>query len=303
VVKDMNELTNSAHSKFLSCVRDVNSMCDDPETRFEYKPIVAIIPTKNRPDKLQRALDSMVEQTYQPKLTIVITDPGKKRTDETLDVLSRFSDDLKIKHITNNRTENLSGAVNSGLDFVAGSGYDMNNTYLAFLDDDDWWDRRYLENCMKYALETESDWVITGLIRHDEDHPGGVLQEVPTEIGVSDFLVTNPNVQGSNLFIRADKITSIGGFDEKLASTTDRDVCIRLLQSNDVRHSFLRNHLVHHDGSNNPDRLSYPGSPCKRAGLAVFYEKYSPIMSESQKEGFKKRAKDLFDIDLDGACP
>ena len=151
--------------------------------------------------------------------------------------------------------------------------------------------------------KTESDWVIPGLIRHDEDHPCGVLQVVPAKIEVSDFLVTNPNVQGSNLFIKADKIISIGGFDEKLVSTTDRDVCIRLLQSNSVKYSILRNHLVHHDGYNDPGRLSHPGSAYKKAGLSVFYEKYSPIMSESQKEGFKKRAKDLFNVDIDGACP
>ena len=153
VVKDMNELTNSTHSKFLSCVRDVNSICEDPETTFEYRPIVVIIPTKNRPDKLQRALDSVIKQTYKPQLVVVVTDPANMGMDETLSVLSRFSDDLNIRHITNNRAENLSGAVNSGLDFIAKSDYDPGETYLAFLDDDDWWDRRYLENCIKFALE------------------------------------------------------------------------------------------------------------------------------------------------------
>src|SRR5438477_8694013 len=56
-------------------------------------------------------------------------------------------------------------------------------------------------------------------------------------------LVGNPHIQGSNLFVRLNALLEAGAFDESLASTTDRDLCIRLadlgwapLASPTVRH-------------------------------------------------------------------
>lgn len=41
------------------------------------------------------------------------------------------------------------------------------------------------------------------------------------------FLVGNPHVQGSNLFLRLGSLLEAGSFDEALQSCTDRDLCIR----------------------------------------------------------------------------
>ncbi len=94
---------------------------------------------------------------------------------------------------------------------------------------------------------------------------------------------------------------AIEGYDETLVSTTDRDVCIRLLLSK-VKYSILRNHLVHHDASYDPGRLSTPGSPYKKQGLSTFYCKYSSLMSSDQKSMFKERAKILFEVEIEEAA-
>ena len=125
---------------------------------------------------------------------------------------------------------------------------------------------------------------------------------IPPKIDISDFLTGNPNVQNSNLFILAKRILSIKGFDENIESTTDRDVCIRLLQSPTITYGVLRNHLVHHDARKEQGRLSSPGSRIKRAGLEAFYSKYRNMMNEEQKEAFKNRAKTLFNIVIDEEC-
>ena len=110
--------------------------------------------------------------------------------------------------------------------------------------------------------------------------------------------MTNPNIQGSNLFVRLSKLNLIGGFDEKLVSTTDRDVCIRLLGLDDISYSILRNHLVHHDASDDPTRLSCPGSTQKREGLEYFFHKYKDIMSFEERDQFITRANNLFNVTI-----
>ncbi len=301
VVKDMNELTNSTNSEFLSAVRTVNDRCEVKETTISYPPVAVIIPTMNRPDKLRQALNSIASQTYAPMLVIVVNDPGAEATEMTGKIVSEFAGKLPVRQVVNSRAANVSGAINTGLKVICDSGWDLNELFIALLDDDDWWDRKYLENCVKFACEEDIDWVITGIIRHDSRCKDGVFQKIPERLEVSQFLVANPNVQNSNLFLRAAKLVAIGGYNENLVSTTDRDTCIRLLQSNNVKYSILRNHLMHHDASEDHGRLSYPGSSQKKKGLETFYQTYAPLMTQYQKEMFKERAMLLFKVKIEEA--
>lgn len=296
VPKDMNELINASGSQLLQAVRKVNEMMTAPEQVYSYEDIVVMIPTLHRAASLERALASVANQTYRPKSVLVIGDDGRDGLDEVKRIIDQFVGTVRISYLSNGGTNNLSGAINTGLGYLT-SHCNMSQTYLALLDDDDWWDRRYLENCMKFALETGVDWVVSGLIRHDESNPKGAHQTIPEELDIPDFLVSNPNIQDSNMFIRASNLEAIGGFDENLRSTTDRDVGIRLLR-NGTTYGILRNHLAHHDASEDPTRLSHPGSEAKRQGLTTFFYKYKDQMTEEQRVKFRQRAKELFAIEV-----
>jgi len=297
VLKDTNELIEHTSSEFLKSVRDVNDRCTSPETETIYDPVHVIIPANDRPFLLKKALESVSRQTYLPCTIGVVTDSGAKAASETEEILDTLRTIFPIRHIINEGIKNVSGAVNTALKDLSRALSFCENSFIAILDDDDLWDRRYLENCAKFAYETKADWIISGLIRHDEEHPDGFMQNIPSNLSVSDFLVGNPNIQNSNLFVRANALISIGGFDETLASTTDRDVCIRLYQSG-TRYAILFNHLVHHEAFARSDRLSCPGSPRKKAGLMGFYQKYNTIMSSEQRTAFRERAKTLFAIEI-----
>lgn len=112
------------------------------------------------------------------------------------------------------------------------------------------------------------------------------------------FLIGNPNIQGSNMFIRLDLFNRIGGFDEELISSTDRDVCIRLLQEPNTIFTILNEHLIHHWAFDDIPRLSSPGTKSKENGLRLFYKKYRHLMSSEIEEAFKLRALNLFKINL-----
>ena len=301
VPKDTDELRIASGSEFLNAVYSVNSRCNIPAFVADIPQIAVIVPTLCRMETLERALVSIKNQTLKPFKVIVVADSTNDKHTKVKELLNSLNM-LNATLILNDKTQNLSGAVNSGLDFLESAGLDLDHLYIAFLDDDDWWDRKYLENCMKFAMETDAEWVISGIIRYDSNYPCGMKLSIPPKIEVSDFLVGNPNVQNSNLFILAKRILSINGFDEELESTTDRDVCIRLLQSHSVRYTVLRNHLVHHDARRELGRLSTPGSRIKRAGLEAFFKKYRSIMTEEQIIAFKERANTLFKVDLDKEC-
>lgn len=297
VVKDMNELLVASNSPLLETVRQVNGMTKASETIPIYSEVAIIIPTSHGIDFLRRSLNSLANQTYMPKKAVVVSDQSNPNNSEISELVASYKNRLGIDHIMNTHAQNVSGAINSGLEHLDRGNYLDNNMFVGLLDDDDWWEPRYLENCVKFSYEYESDWIVPGLIRYDEKNPLGSKQPIPHVLSVSDFLVGNPNVQGSNLFVRAKNFKEVGRYDETLPSTTDRDICLRLLQKG-TKYTILFNHLVHHDAFARSDRLSQPGSNRKREGLKAFYEKYSELMNGEQKAIFKARAKELFQIDL-----
>jgi glycosyltransferase involved in cell wall biosynthesis len=298
VVKDMSELMVASNSPLLKMVHQVNGMTHESESRPIYPEVAVIIPTNHGIEYLARALDSITIQTYKPRKIVVVSDESNSETAKIGRVIDGYSNQLPIAHIINNGAQNVSGAINTGLEYLTSGNHLEDDTFIALLDDDDWWEHRYLENCVKFSYETKSDWIISGLIRYDESNLKGLKQTIPPSLAVTDFLVGNPNVQNSNLFVRANNFIAVDGLDSYLVSTTDRDVAIRLLQAG-TNYSILFNHLVHHDAFSRAGRLSHPGSERKKSGLSTFYNKYNALMSEEQRNEFKTRAKKLFNIDID----
>ncbi|MCE9625615.1 MAG: glycosyltransferase family 2 protein [Deltaproteobacteria bacterium] len=89
--------------------------------------VSVIIPTYNRADFLQEALDSVQAQTLAP-LEVIVVDDGS--TDGTLDAL--MASELPHLHILSQERRGPAAARNLALDAVRGD-------YVAFLDSDDLW--------------------------------------------------------------------------------------------------------------------------------------------------------------------
>lgn len=257
--------------------------------------VAVIIPTRNRPASLAKALASVAAQTRCPDRVLIVSDCDDAYEDETKSVVREASEQLRmVECIRNRRTKNLSGAVNTGLARLIELGVCPESTFVALLDDDDGWEHGYLKTCLEAAESEGSDLVVAGLIRHESESDPGTPLSIPETLSTRDFFVGNPHIQGSNLFVRFSVLLQAGGFDESLDSTTDRDVCIRFLDLGAVEVGFVRAHLVHHWALPIRERLSTPGSTRKTNGLQAFYRKYAPRMTPSEREAFGKRAHDLF---------
>ncbi len=258
--------------------------------------IAAVVATHNRPELLAgRALASIARQTRPPDYLIVVDDSDAGFRHANAETVAGFGiSGIRKIYMENRRTHGASGAWNTALFHL--QGIDP-SAYVAILDDDDSWGETYLERCEEAVTEDSLDMVAAGLVFHRFQDTEISKYHPPSSLEVDDLLVRNPHIQGSNLFVRLRKLLEAGGFDEALASTTDRDICIRLADLGTVRYGPLREGLVHHFADNDRPRLSTPGSDAKCAGLRYFFRKYRGQMSGEQQQAFIDRSRNLFGCD------
>lgn len=98
-----------------------------------------ILPTYNRLEKLQRAIQSILDQTYTDYEVVVINDCSP---DGTQAYLTQYQDDPRFVIINNEQNLRLQKSLNKAVNKASGK-------YLARLDDDDYWtDKTKLEKQM-----------------------------------------------------------------------------------------------------------------------------------------------------------
>ena len=239
------------------------------------------------------SLPSIINQERAPDATYLVADSWGIFDMINIPEINK----LQIKKLVNRREKNLSGAINTALSEILNAGYDPDNTFIAVLDDDDWWEPCYLKNSLDKAIEEKADWVISGIIRHEDENGEGIKLSIPVSLDEKDFFAGNPHIQGSNLFIRVSYLLMAGGYDENLPSTTDRDLCIRLLAMGNIKYTFLRKYMVHYRAYGN-ERLSDPSTYRKALGLQNFNDKYQDIMDGTSYNAFIRRSKKLFGYDV-----
>ena len=250
--------------------------------------LAVVIATRNRRALLvERALASVWRQTLRPDLVVVVDDGD----DEEWSLEG-------VRLVRNRRQQGVCGAWNSGLDKVV-EWCGEENPWVAFLDDDDAWRPTYLESSVRRGVASEVDMVAADLAWWSA--PGEHLVDTPAPdvLQTEDFLVGNPGIQGSNLFVRIRSLERVGGFDESLVSCSDRDLVLRLI-GDGVRYARHPEVLVDHFAEATRLRLSTPGSDANRAGLRRFHLLWQHRMSASIELAFLERAQRLFCCDVGG---
>ena len=258
--------------------------------------IAAVVATHNRPRLLaNRALASIARQSRLPDLLVVVDDSNPKVRGANEQIVADFRvGGTQTVYLENHRTPGAAGAWNTALAWLQGN---CPSAFVAALDDDDAWDPAYLERCEGAARDGGLDMAAAGIIYHGSSGHEGQPLTIPQSLEVDDLLVRNPHVQGSNLFVRLRKLLEAGGFDEGLASTTDRDLCIRLADLGSVKYGAIDQHLVHHYAEDDRLRLSTPGGAAKCAGLRAFHRKHGSRMTAAQRAAFIERSRTAFGCD------
>ena len=187
-----------------------------------------VIPTFNRAELLERAVDSVLAQSVACSELIVVDDGS---TDNTSDLLNKYSKFTK-KNIRIYRQENKGPAAarNIGVRLAR-------FPYIAFLDSDDHWHKRKLEKQYQYLADnpnyqisyTREKWLRRG------HHLNQKKKHIPRNGDIFTHCLQLCVVGMSTVMMKRELFDRVGLFDESLRCCEDYDLWIRI----SCRYPFL----------------------------------------------------------------
>ena len=253
---------------------------------------VIIASSLNRNDLLfSRSLYSVLIQNRNPDYVLIVDDNQNESVSKDIERRIFELKNNKIHYIKNLRTPNMSGtgAWNSGIKWY--EKIFTEDDYVAILDDDDSWCKEYIDSCYDAITSSSKipDAVFGFIKRGDCDKCSSFEVE---DINISNFLKGNPGIQGSNMFFRFGVLKAIDGFDETLASCTDRDLMIRFLQKYSNKNiRIIPKVLIKYFVSKDSVTSNFIS---KTKGLNSFHIKYIRLYSQDLLDRALQRAKRLF---------
>lgn len=185
--------------------------------------VSVVIPTYNRENTIIRAVNSVLNQTFED-FELLIIDDGS--TDQTKDMITEI-EDTRVKYIKLPLNRGASFARNSGIRAAKGE-------YIAFQDSDDEWLPNKLELQVK-AMEAESNEV--GLIytkfyydREDGrfEWPPEIAPEYMKSGNVFPYMLKYNPVGGPTMMIRKECFQRVGLFNTELRSMEDYELALRI---------------------------------------------------------------------------
>ncbi len=230
-------------------------------------PVLSVvIPSRDRPDELKRALSSVVHQGWGSKLEVVVVDDGSR----SAVVLGEWPELPNISLVRNEKALGAAGARNRGAEATRAP-------LIAFLDDDDEWLPGKLDAQWRLLEDEDVDFTYGGCALHAE----GVGKRAVLE----PFMDASRLVEGlsfrnvmvmSTLVVRRRLFDRVGGFDERFQSSNDWDLCIRLAMTG--RGSAIPKIVAR--WFSKPGRASITGSMEKfLQGRRLFMEKHADVLS------------------------
>ncbi|MCX6297108.1 MAG: glycosyltransferase family A protein, partial [Bacteroidetes bacterium] len=200
--------------------------------------ITTIIVTCNRLELLPRALRSVKNQNRQADYVFIISNSNNENYLIEQELVSEFGFTI----IKNNRTQNNTGALNTGIVEIINEIGINKEMYVALLDDDDEWLPDYLIT-LQQENNNSYDVLISELSRINGK--SNSVQSLPKTLNIDSFLKGNPGIGNSNTFIKLTSLLKAGCFDEACISNVDRDLFIRLFQLKPT-YKVINKHLVNH---------------------------------------------------------
>jgi len=200
-----------------------------PQMRAPRPPTFSIvIPTHNRAATVARALRSVAAQTLDDYEVIVVDDGSTDASPAFLATLH----DPRYRVFRNERSLGVSAARNRGAAAAAGD-------WITFLDDDDALRPEALALLQRrMASNPALDFMWGSRVTHEIDTAGRVIARreddwngAAATVRGSSFLDVVLHIATSSAFtIRRSVLQAVGGFDERLRRSEDRDLFIALAQ-------------------------------------------------------------------------
>ncbi|OCL25568.1 hypothetical protein U472_14650 [Orenia metallireducens] len=187
--------------------------------------VSVIIPTYRRPDKLDDAINSVMQQTYNNWELLIIDDnnEGSEYRQETEKFMKSYTNNKKINYIKHKENQGGSAARNTGIKNSRGE-------YIAFLDDDDKWDFTKLEKMVNKIKDISEDYGVCFSSYYIITEKGTFKESQPKAQGniYKKQLLKDHVGPTSTVLVKSTCFKKVGGFDESLPARQDYDMWIRI---------------------------------------------------------------------------
>ena len=188
--------------------------------------VSAIITThKREPEIVERALKSILAQTYKNMEVIIIDDsPAEYSLRDKVKSMTEKYLEQNVRYIQHPTCQGACAARNTGLSIAEGE-------FIAYLDDDDEWLPNKIEKQLEAFTNENIALVYCGWEVYNTEIHSITKQDNKFYSGkIFDQLMHLGNFVGGTSFplIRKSALETIGGFDSLMQSAQDYDVWIRL---------------------------------------------------------------------------
>jgi glycosyltransferase involved in cell wall biosynthesis len=205
-----------------------------------YPEITVVIPTYNRAYLLKKAIESVLQQTFQSFEIIIIDDNSSDNTEQ---IVHQFSDQ-RIQYIRNAKNEGAAAARNIGILHASGK-------YIAFLDDDDLWTKDKLRSQLRGI--DGYDVVLCGYISKSNNRIECFSKQI---LELNDLKYKFLSGGGTSIVMGKSSVLREVMFDEDLSCRQDWDLLVRLAKKYKIK--YLKTPLVIYNNSGH-DRISNEG--------------------------------------------
>jgi glycosyltransferase involved in cell wall biosynthesis len=234
--------------------------------------VTVVVPTYDRRELLERALNSVRNQTVLPSRVVVVDDASPNPAEP---FVTGLYDDLTVDVVRHEENRGAAAARNTGVETA-------DTEYVAFLDSDDYWDERKLE--LQLDVFEARD---VGLVYCDQYivEPDGVIKPSGKALPEGDVCPslldgwTAPNT--STLIFDRETLFDLDGFDTSLKSCQDHDLWMQLARKG-VQVGVVKEPLSYF-ARDADDRISYD-YPARMDGVDMFLDKWHAPIAEARSE-------------------
>jgi glycosyltransferase involved in cell wall biosynthesis len=176
-----------------------------------------IIINYNDKERINRAIESALNQTYKD-IEVIMVDDGSDK--ETRDIYKKYPVKLIQLEREDKSSRTPSRARNAGIKAAKGE-------YICFLDSDNYYKEDFVEKMISDNDISYCDWKITGLI----DYTANIKEHWNEDRSLLENYVNYTHLDHQCLMIKKELLDFVGLYDERLPRSQDCDMIIRLIKA------------------------------------------------------------------------
>jgi len=212
--------------------------------------VSVVIPTYKRPVALDRAINSVLAQTYS-NVEVVVVDDNNPDTEGRLlteEKMLLYKNNPRVHYIKHSHNKGGSAARNMG-------ARSSKSTYIAFLDDDDEYLPYKIQSQVQILEAKGAEWAVCYSRYYSKKENEKPVESREHEEGYLYLEALSQKIclaAGSNLLIKREAFESVGGFDESFIRNQDHEILTKLLKRYMIAYSAEPGLIVHVHACDNP---------------------------------------------------